>query len=57
MAGGSPIRDFHSSEFGSSNGKEDRKTDVALEFDSTSEGGASFKEFTLSLADNDDESH
>jgi twitching motility protein PilU len=42
---------INNSEFGNGNGKEDRKTDVALDFDSTSEGGASFKEFTLSLAD------
>jgi len=46
---------INNSEFGSSNGKDDRKTDVTLEFDSTSEGGTSFKEFTLSLADNDEE--
>ena len=48
---------INNSEFGNGNGKEDRKTDVALEFDSTSEGGASFKEFTLSLADHDEETH
>ncbi len=47
---------INNSEFGSSNGKDEKKNDIALEFDSTSEGGASFKEFTLSLADNDDES-
>ncbi|MDE2440960.1 MAG: PilT/PilU family type 4a pilus ATPase [Betaproteobacteria bacterium] len=46
---------INNSEFGSSNGKEDKKSDIALEFDSTNEGGASFKEFTLSLADHDEE--
>ena len=46
---------INNSEFGSSNGKEDKKTDATLEFDSTNEGGASFKEFTLSLADHDEE--
>jgi twitching motility protein PilU len=48
---------INNSEFGSSNGKDDKKSSVALEFDSTSEGGASFKEFTLSLADHDEETH
>jgi twitching motility protein PilU len=48
---------INNSEFGGSNGNEERKTDAALEFDSTSEGGASFKEFTLSLADHDEETH
>lgn len=46
---------INNSEFGSANGKDDKKSDVALEFDSTNEGGASFKEFTLSLADHDEE--
>ena len=46
---------INNSEFGSSNGKDDKKSDIALEFDSTNEGGASFKEFTLSLADHDEE--
>jgi twitching motility protein PilU len=46
---------INNSEFGSSNGKEDKKSDTALEFDSTNEGGTSFKEFTLSLADHDEE--
>ena len=32
-----------------------KKIDTALEFDSTNEGGTSFKEFTLSLADHDEE--
>ena len=48
---------INNSEFGSTTGKEDRKADVTLDFDSTSEGGTSFKEFTLSLADNDEETH
>ncbi|HRF30599.1 MAG: PilT/PilU family type 4a pilus ATPase [Dechloromonas sp.] len=46
---------INNSEFGNSNGKEDKKSDTALEFDSTNEGGTSFKEFTLSLADHDEE--
>jgi len=46
---------INNSEFGSSNGKEDKKSDTALGFDSTNEGGTSFKEFTLSLADHDEE--
>jgi twitching motility protein PilU len=45
---------INNSEFGGTNGKDERKPDAALEFDSTSEGGTSFKEFTLSLADNDE---
>ena len=48
---------INNSEFGSTNGKEDRKIDAALDFDSTSDGGTSFKEFTLSLADHDEETH
>ena len=47
---------INNSEFTSGNGKDDKKSGVALEFDSTSENGTSFKEFTLSLADHDDES-
>lgn len=46
---------INNSEFGNTNGKDDKKSDIALEFDSTNEGGASFKEFTLSLADHDEE--
>ena len=46
---------INNSEFGNSNGKDEKKTDVTLEFDSTNEGGTSFKEFTLSLADHDEE--
>ena len=48
---------INNSELTSSNGKEEKKTDAALEFDSTNGGGASFKEFTLSLADGDDETN
>ncbi|MFN4326008.1 MAG: PilT/PilU family type 4a pilus ATPase [Azonexus sp.] len=47
---------INNSEFGSSNGKDEKKNNVTLEFDSTNESGASFKEFTLSLADHDEES-
>ena len=43
---------INNSEFGTS-GKEEKKANVALEFDSTSEGGASFKEFTLNLGEHD----
>ncbi len=46
---------INNSEITPSGGKDDKKTDVALEFDSTNEGGASFKEFTLSLSDGDEE--
>ena len=46
---------INNSEFGSSNGKDEKKADATLEFDSTNEGGTSFKEFTLSLADHDEE--
>jgi twitching motility protein PilU len=47
---------INNSELTTSNGKEDKKIDTALEFDSTNAGGASFKEFTLSLsADSDEE--
>jgi twitching motility protein PilU len=46
---------INNSEFGNSNGKDEKKTDVTLEFDSTNEGGTSFKEFTLSLSDHDEE--
>jgi twitching motility protein PilU len=39
----------------SSNSKEDKTIDTALEFDSTNLGGASFKEFSLSLGDSSEE--
>jgi len=35
--------------------KDERKPDAALDFDSTNAGGASFKEFTLSLDDQGDQ--
>ncbi|WP_303784823.1 PilT/PilU family type 4a pilus ATPase [Azovibrio restrictus] len=46
---------INNSELDSSNGKEEKKkkTEGALEFDGNSENGASFKEFTLSLSDDD----
>jgi twitching motility protein PilU len=40
---------------GSSNSKDDKTIDTALEFDSTNLGGASFKEFSLSLGDSPEE--
>ena len=42
---------INNSEMSGPSGKEEKRQDVALEFDSTNEGGASFKEFTLSLDD------
>ena len=45
---------INNSELTTSNGKEDKKLDAALEFDSTNAGGASFKEFTLSLNDSEE---
>lgn len=47
---------INNSEFNSNSGKDEKKPDISLEFDSTDEGGASFKEFQLSLAE-DDETH
>ncbi len=46
---------INNSELTTSNGKEEKKNNTALEFDSTNEGGASFKEFTLSLSEPDEE--
>ncbi|MBK7898450.1 MAG: PilT/PilU family type 4a pilus ATPase [Azonexus sp.] len=40
---------INNSEMGGPGPKEEKRPDVALEFDSTNEGGTSFKEFTLSL--------
>lgn len=37
-----------------SSSNEDKKLDTTLDFDSTNAGGASFKEFTLSLSDRDE---
>ena len=44
---------INNSEMGNNGIKEEKKTDAALEFDSTNSSGASFKEFTISLSDND----
>lgn len=44
---------INNSEFNTGNTKDDKKPDIALEFDSTDEGGASFKEFKISLADDE----
>ncbi len=41
---------INNSEFGADKAKEEKKTAVALDFDSTNESGASFKEFTLNLS-------
>ncbi|PKO85705.1 MAG: type IV pili twitching motility protein PilT, partial [Betaproteobacteria bacterium HGW-Betaproteobacteria-12] len=46
---------INNSELTTSNGKDDKKIDTALEFDSINSGGASFKEFTLSLSDPEEE--
>ena len=46
---------INNSELDSGNPEEDKKAELALEFDSTNEGGTSFKEFDLSLADDDSE--
>ncbi len=45
---------INNSEFNTNNGKEEKKSDSSLEFDSTNESGASFKEFKLSLADDEE---
>ena len=46
---------INNSEMGGTGPKEEKRQDVALEFDSTNEGGTSFKEFTLSLDDSEEE--
>ncbi|WP_153130990.1 PilT/PilU family type 4a pilus ATPase [Dechloromonas hortensis] len=46
---------INNSEASTGNGHEEKKSDIALEFDSTNLGGTSFKEFTLSLSDNDED--
>ncbi|MGA9394347.1 MAG: ATPase, T2SS/T4P/T4SS family, partial [Azonexus sp.] len=46
---------INNSEINPGNGKDERKTDAALEFDSTDAGGASFKDFTISLADSNED--
>ncbi|MCL2636432.1 MAG: PilT/PilU family type 4a pilus ATPase [Betaproteobacteria bacterium] len=45
---------INNSELTVSNGKEEKKLDAVLDFDSTNSGGASFKEFTLSLSDQEE---
>jgi twitching motility protein PilU len=45
---------INNSDIKASNGNEERKADLALDFDSTNEGGASFKEFQLSLGDDEE---
>lgn len=47
---------INNSDIKASNGNEERKGDLVLDFDSTDESGASFKEFTINLAD-DETSH
>jgi twitching motility protein PilU len=44
---------INNSEMGGGSNKEDKKADLTLEFDSTDAGGASFKDFNLSLSDHD----
>ena len=46
---------INNSEFGASNGEAEKKNDAALDFDSKSDGGASFTGFTIGLNDNDEE--
>jgi len=46
---------INNSEINTTGGRDERKTDAALEFDTTDEGGASFKDFNISLADNDEQ--
>ena len=46
---------INNSELTSGSGQEEKKIDTALEFDSTNFGGTSFKEFSLSLADTEEE--
>jgi len=42
---------INNSDANANSAKEDKKMDLTLDFDTTDESGASFKEFTLSLAD------
>ena len=46
---------INNSEIDTGNSLEDKKAELALDFDSTNEGGTSFKEFALSLADDETE--
>lgn len=45
---------INNSEISSSTPEEDKAAELALDFDSTNSGGTSFKEFALSLADDDE---
>jgi len=44
---------INNSELTTGNGKEEKAPDLSLDFDSTNTSGASFKEFSLSLSDDD----
>ena len=44
---------INNSDANSSSSNEDKKMDLTLDFDSTNDAGASFKEFSLSLSDSD----
>lgn len=44
---------INNSELTTSNGKEEKAPDLSLDFDSTNNSGTSFKEFSLSLSDDD----
>ena len=44
---------INNSDANSNSSNEDKKMDLTLDFDSTNEAGASFKEFSLSLSDSD----
>jgi twitching motility protein PilU len=46
---------INNSEIDSVSSEEDKKAELALDFDSTNSGGTSFKEFALSLSDDDSE--
>ena len=46
---------INNSELTTASSKEEKKIDTALEFDSTNLGGTSFKEFSLSLSDTEEE--
>jgi twitching motility protein PilU len=46
---------INNAEISPTGAKDERKPDAALDFDSTNAGGASFKEFTLSLDDQGDQ--
>ncbi|MGB8242150.1 MAG: type IV pili twitching motility protein PilT, partial [Azonexus sp.] len=46
---------INNSEINPAGTRDERKIDAALEFDTTSAGGASFKDFTFNLADSDEQ--